>query len=102
MSKIVLDGRSKAAREAKLKEKYKLQAQHTGANTRQVGGSHYTENTVQPWDAMESWMSPEQFVGFLRGNAIKYLARCEAKGGLEDVRKAQHYIDKMIETMEGV
>lgn len=63
----------------------------------QVGGSHYKDMAVQPWAAMESWMTPEQFAGFLRGNAIKYLARCDAKGGLGDVKKAKHYIDKLIE-----
>jgi len=67
----------------------------------QVGGDHYRNMGVQPWVAMESWMTPEQFAGFLRGNAIKYLARCDVKGGLEDVKKARHYIDKMIEVMNG-
>lgn len=45
-------------------------------------------------------MSREQFAGFLRGNAIKYLARCDAKGGIEDLRKARHYIDKLVEFLE--
>jgi hypothetical protein len=63
----------------------------------QVGGSHYKDMAVQPWAAMESWMTPEQFAGFLRGNAIKYLARCDVKGGFGDVKKAKHYIDKLIE-----
>lgn len=66
----------------------------------QVGGSHYTEKSIQPWDAMESWMDREQFIGFLRGNAIKYLARCDDKGGLEDLQKARHYLDKLIEFLE--
>ncbi len=65
---------------------------------RQVGGSHYTSKAIQPWDAMEAWMTPEEFVGFLRGNAIKYLARAGSKGdALEDYRKAQHYLAKLIE-----
>ena len=38
--------------------------------------------------------------GFLRGNAIKYLARCDDKGGLEDLKKARHYLDKLIECHE--
>ena len=63
----------------------------------QVGGSHYKNMNVQPWVAMESWMTPEQFAGFLRGNAIKYLARCDVKGGLDDIKKARHYIDKLVE-----
>jgi len=72
----------------------------SGANLRQVGGSHYIDMGVQPWDAMRSWMSPEEFQGFLRGNAIKYLARCEAKGGLQDLKKAQHYLEKLIQVQE--
>lgn len=63
----------------------------------QVGGDHYKTMGVQPWKAMEAWMTPEQFAGFLRGNAIKYLARCDVKGGIDDVKKARHYIDKLIE-----
>jgi len=63
---------------------------------KQVGGTHY-QKTIQPWDAMEAWMSREQFIGYLRGNAIKYLARCDDKGGLEDLQKAQHYLAKLIE-----
>jgi len=68
-----------------------------GADNLQVGGDHYKNKAIQPWHAMECWMSREQFAGFLRGNAIKYLARCEYKGGLEDLRKARHYLDKLIE-----
>jgi len=66
-------------------------------NNTQIGGSHYTSKTVQPWDAMQAWMSHDEFKGFLRGNAIKYLARCNDKGGIEDLRKARHYLDKLIE-----
>ena len=68
------------------------------SDKRQVGGSHYRELQIQPWDAMRAWMTPAEFRGFLRGNAIKYLARCDKKGALvEDLRKARHYIDKLIE-----
>lgn len=62
-----------------------------------IVGRHYTEKSIQPWDAMESWMDREQFIGFLRGNVIKYLARCDDKGGWEDLQKARHYLDKLIE-----
>lgn len=64
----------------------------------QVGGNHYTSLTVQPWDAMESWMSREEFAGYLRGNCIKYLARAGKKGSAtEDLQKAAHYLEKLIE-----
>lgn len=70
------------------------------ADLMQVGGSHYKDQDVQPWAAMEAWMTPEQFIGFLRGNAIKYLARADVKGGLQDIKKAQHYINKLVEFSE--
>jgi Protein of unknwon function (DUF3310) len=67
------------------------------ANARQVGGAHYVSQAIQPWDAMQAWMSPAEFAGFLRGNAIKYIARCNVKGGREDLEKARHYLDKLLE-----
>ena len=67
----------------------------------QIGGLHYKKLSIQPWTAMEAWMTHEQFEGFLRGNAIKYLARAGKKGdALEDVKKAQHYLVKLIEVMK--
>lgn len=71
------------------------------ADMQQIGGEHYTSKRIQPWAAMDAWMTQEEFKGFLRGNAIKYLARCNDKGGLEDVLKARHYINKLIEVMNG-
>jgi hypothetical protein len=66
----------------------------------QVGGDHYRSKMIQPWDAMEAWMTPEQFQGFLRGNAIKYLARAGSKGdALEDYQKAHHYLTKLIDVL---
>ena len=67
-----------------------------GADSYQVGGDHYKELAVQPWAAMESWMSEAEFEGFLRGNAIKYLARAGRKDDdLQDLKKALHYLEKL-------
>lgn len=72
------------------------------ADARQVGGDHYKRMDVQPWTAMASWMSDDMFAGFLLGNVIKYLAR--NKGGrdarMQDLHKARHYLEKLIETLE--
>jgi hypothetical protein len=65
-------------------------------NMDQVGGNHYKSKTIQPWDAMQAWMSQEAFAGFLLGNCIKYLARYKDKGGVQDLEKARHYLDKLI------
>ncbi len=66
---------------------------------RQIGGKHY-QKEIQPWDAMEAWMSREAFVGYLQGNVIKYISRWKDKGGVQDIRKAQHYLEKMINILE--
>lgn len=63
----------------------------------QIGGCHYVTKSVQPWEAMESWMSEEAFKGFIWGNVIKYIARWEDKGGKQDLEKARHYLDKLLE-----
>jgi len=65
---------------------------------KQVGGQHYTKLTIQPWSAMQAWLTREQFLGFLKGNIIKYVAR--DKNGIEDLKKAQHYLMKLIEEIE--
>jgi hypothetical protein len=70
-------------------------------NSHQVGGDHYASKSVQPWEAMESWMSAEAFAGYLQGNCIKYLARYRDKNGIEDLMKAQHYLSKLIELENG-
>lgn len=63
----------------------------------QLGGTHYTDKAIQPWDAMQCWMTEEQFKGFLAGNVIKYVARFQDKGGVLDLQKCKHYLDKLIE-----
>ena len=67
------------------------------SNEYQVGGSHYLDKDIQPWDAMEAWMTEEQFKGFLIGNVIKYIARFQDKGGSLDLEKAHQYLDKLRE-----
>lgn len=62
------------------------------ANATQVGGSHYKVQQIQPWDFIAA-----NGIGFLAGNVIKYVARFDKKNGVEDLKKARHYLDKLIE-----
>lgn len=66
-------------------------------NKTQVGGDHYVSKSIQPWEAMEAWMSRDAFAGYLQGNVIKYIARYRDKNGVEDLKKASHYLAKLIE-----
>lgn len=73
----------------------------TKTNSYQVGGDHYASKAIQPWDAMEAWMTKEAFAGYLHGNCIKYLARYIDKNGVQDLKKCQHYLAKLIEIEDG-
>ena len=64
------------------------------ANDKQIAGTHY-KTTIEPWDAITSWG-----LGYLDGNVVKYMARWRKKGGLNDLKKAQHYLEKLIENEE--
>jgi len=61
----------------------------------QVGGDHYKDNRIQVWDAIHDWN-----LGYFSGNVVKYVARHTKKGGLEDLKKARHYLDKLITVWE--
>jgi hypothetical protein len=65
------------------------------ANEIQVAGTHYKSQTIQPWDYIISNEIP-----YMEGNVIKYVSRWRDKGGLDDLRKAQHYLQKLIEVEE--
>jgi hypothetical protein len=64
----------------------------------QYGGSHYKEMPVQPWDVMEAVLTHTEFIGFLKGNIIKYSMRQGKKGDADlDAQKAKHYMTKLRE-----
>ena len=65
-------------------------------NQTQIGGTHYCDKAIQPWEYMEAIMSQPEFEGYLRGNVIKYISRYPEKAGLQDLLKAQHYLAKLI------
>ena len=58
----------------------------------QVGGNHYKSMEIQPVDFIHANGIP-----YLEGNVIKYVCRHLNKGGVEDLRKAKHYIDLVLE-----
>jgi hypothetical protein len=63
--------------------------------------AHYNSGSVECIDAIESMLTKEEFIGFLRGNILKYQWRYKQKNGAEDLKKAQWYFDKLKEK-EGV
>lgn len=56
---------------------------------------HYNQGSIEPIDVIEDWG-----LGFCDGNALKYIARFRHKNGVEDLRKARWYLDRLIQQME--
>ena len=64
------------------------------AKQRQIGGNHY-KKAIQPWDIISEWE-----LDFWEGNVLKYLLRWKFKDGLQDLKKAKHYLEFLIEREE--
>lgn len=59
----------------------------------QVGGKHYADlGEHQPIEVLKRWLTPEEFRGWVKGEAIVYLARERQKGGDRDLQKADHIL----------
>lgn len=63
--------------------------------------AHYVlEDGSDSMDLIAKILGREQFKGFLRGNALKYLIRYEQKGGADDLFKAMDYIERLADLEE--
>lgn len=69
-------------------------ADKISANQRQVGGAHY-DKPIQHWDYVVA-----QNLGYFEGQITKYVSRWRDKNGIEDLKKARHFLDKLIEVEE--
>lgn len=58
--------------------------------------SHYTKGDIECIDAIKASMEEREFIGYLKGNALKYLWRYEDKGGVRDLFKCLWYLNKLI------
>lgn len=67
-------------------------AAQQNARSVQVGGDHYAKLKIQPFDYITA-----NGIGWAEGCAIKYLTRWRDKDGVQDLRKARHFIDMLIE-----
>jgi hypothetical protein len=73
----------------------------TRADDLQISGNHYKEMAIQPWELMQAVLTHEEFVGFLKGNVIKYALRAGRKDGSDDLGKCRHYMMKLKEVQDG-
>jgi hypothetical protein len=61
----------------------------------QVGGNHYRDMAIQPVVFIH-----KNGIGFIEGNIVKYVSRWRNKNGIEDLKKARHMLDLLIEMEE--
>lgn len=72
----------------------------TPANAKQVGGTHYKEMGVQPWDVVDTWPI-DMRIGAYRAGALKYLMRMGTKDeSAQEIGKGIHYLEKLKEVLE--
>lgn len=58
--------------------------------------AHYV-GKIEVIDYLEDKLTSDQFEGYLVGNVLKYLSRYRKKNGLEDLKKGQWYLNKLVE-----
>lgn len=58
--------------------------------------SHYENLKLDPLEIMFNNFTKEEYVGFLKGNILKYLLRFESKGGVDDLLKCKSYLNMLI------
>lgn len=64
-------------------------------NLDQVGGNHYKDMAIEPWEYAEA-----NNLSFLEGTVVKYVSRHKSKGGVEDLKKAIHCLELLIESQK--
>ena len=83
-------------------QQLELQFNGTRADDLQVGGTHYKQMPIEPWEVMDAVLTTEEFIGFLKGNVIKYSLRAGRKQDSDDASKARHYMLKLREVQDGI
>ena len=61
---------------------------------------HYNKGGIECIDAIEAMLTHEEFVGYLRGNSLKYRWRFRYKNGIQDLEKAEWYENKLMEVLK--
>lgn len=66
------------------------------ATEKQVGGNHYKQFKIQPFEFIQ-----KNDLNFGQGNVVKYVCRYKYKNGIEDLKKAKHYLELLAQTEYG-
>ena len=59
--------------------------------------SHYVDGGIECIEAIEAELTADEFRGYMKGNIAKYIWRERMKGGVQSLKKAQWYLDRLIQ-----
>ena len=59
--------------------------------------SHYTDGSIECIEALEAELTADEYRGYMKGNIAKYIWRERMKGGVQSLKKAQWYLDRLIQ-----
>ena len=62
--------------------------------------SHYMSGKIEVISIMEDQLTDEEYRGYIKGQVIKYVTRERHKNGLEDLKKAAWYLNRLIKRLE--
>jgi hypothetical protein len=86
--------------EARQERRLSIEHEVKTANAKQVGGTHYKDMGIEPWEVVDTWPI-EQRVGAYRAGALKYLMRMGSKDeSAQEIGKGIHYMEKLVEVLK--
>jgi hypothetical protein len=65
-----------------------------------INPEHYKVGGIETFVYLKAKLSPTELAGFCKGNIIKYVSRADHKGKLEDLKKAQWYLNNLIKELD--
>jgi hypothetical protein len=65
-----------------------------------INPNHYKVGGIETFDYLKAKLTPTELAGFCKGNVIKYVSRADHKGKIEDLKKAQWYLNNLISELE--
>jgi hypothetical protein len=80
-----------------MKQTLDIKRINVSALDTQILGSHYKDLAIQPWQVMRAVMTREEYTAYHIGTVLAYLMRHKAKGGEQDIKKAQHHLTELVE-----
>lgn len=62
-----------------------------------INPDHYKVGGIETWDFIVAKLTKEELIGYCKANVFKYLSREQYKNGIEDIKKMQWYVNKLVE-----